>query len=220
MINNFDISTKYARDLFDIKNDKILEIEKEALENNIPIITREVLKYMLFIIQNNEYSNILEIGTAVGYSGVFLSKYAEMNNGSLTSIEIDEVRYNKAIDNFKKMEISLSNNKLILGDALNVLDTLDDKYDFIFIDASKGQYEKFFKKSYKILKKNGIIFIDNILFKGYVAEDIENTPKRYKTIVKRLKAFIELLEKEYNFVLLPFGDGIGLVKNKIRRDYE
>ena len=179
----------------------------------MPIITDEVLNYMIFTAKNMKAGNILEIGTATGYSGLFLAQVANENGGFLTTMEIDEKRYGKAVENFKKLGL-FEKNRMILGDALEEIPRLDKgiKYDFIFIDASKGQYLKFFEMSYELLNENGIIFIDNLMFRGLVAVKKEEIPKRYKTIVKRLKEFIEKLNEEYNFVLLPFGDGVGIVK--------
>ena len=213
MIENFIESSKYTQNLFKIKNEIVQEIKKESLEQNVPIITDEVLKYMIFTARNIKARNILEIGTATGYSGLFLAQIANENDGFLTTMEIDEIRYRKAVENFKKLGL-FEKNKMIFGDALKEIPKLDKnmKYDFIFIDASKGQYLKFFEMSYELLNENGIIFIDNLMFRGLVAADKEEIPKRYKTIVKRLKEFIEKLNEEYNFVLLPFGDGVGIVK--------
>ena len=213
MIENFIESSKYAQNLFKIKNKIIQEIKNESLDENVPIITDEVLNYMIFTARNIKARNILEIGTATGYSGLFLAQIANENSGFLTTMEIDEIRYGKAVENFKKLGL-FEKNKMILGDALKEIPKLNKnmKYDFIFIDASKGQYLKFFEMSYELLNENGIIFIDNIMFRGLVATDKEEIPKRYKTIVKRLKEFIEKLNEEYNFVLLPFGDGVGIVK--------
>ena len=213
MIENFIESSKYARNLFKIKNEIIQEIKNESLEQNVPIITDEVLNYMIFTARNIKTENILEIGTATGYSGLFLAQIANENSGFLTTMEIDEIRYGKAVENFKKLGL-FEKNKMILGDALEEIPKLDKnvKYDFIFIDASKGQYLKFFEMSYELLNENGIIFIDNLMFRGLIAADKEEIPKRYKTIVKRLKEFIEKLNEEYNFVLLPFGDGVGIVR--------
>ncbi len=213
MIENFIESSKYTQNLFKIKNEIVQEIKKEGLEQNIPIITDEVLKYMIFTARNIKARNILEIGTATGYSGLFLAQIANENDGFLTTMEIDEIRYRKAVENFKKLGL-FEKNKMVFGDALKEIPKLDKnvKYDFIFIDASKGQYLKFFEMSYELLNENGIIFIDNLMFRGLVAADKEEIPKRYKTIVKRLKEFIEKLNEEYNFVLLPFGDGVGIVK--------
>ena len=213
MIENFMESSKYAQNLFKIRNEIIQDIKNESLDENVPIITDEVLNYMIFTARNIKARNILEIGTATGYSGLFLAQIANENSGFLTTMEIDEIRYRKAVENFKKLGL-FEKNKMIFGDALEEIPKLDKnvKYDFIFIDASKGQYLKFFEMSYELLNENGIIFIDNLMFRGLVATDKEEIPKRYKTIVKRLKEFIEKLNEEYNFVLLPFGDGVGIVK--------
>ena len=213
MIENFMESSKYAQNLFKIRNEIIQDIKNESLDENVPIITDEVLKYMIFTARNIKARNILEIGTATGYSGLFLAQIANENGGFLTTMEIDEIRYGKAVENFKKLGL-FEKNKMIFGDALEEIPKLDKnvKYDFIFIDASKGQYLKFFEMSYELLNENGIIFIDNLMFRGLVTADKEEIPKRYKTIVKRLKEFIEKLNEEYNFVLLPFGDGVGIVR--------
>ena len=213
MIKNFIESSKYAQNLFKIRNEIIQDIKKESLDENVPIITDEVLNYMIFTARNIKAQNILEIGTATGYSGLFLAQIANENSGFLTTMEIDEIRYGKAVENFKKLGL-FEKNKMIFGDALEEIPKLDKnvKYDFIFIDASKGQYLKFFEMSYELLNENGIIFIDNLMFRGLIAADKEEIPKRYKTIAKRLKEFIEKLNEEYNFVLLPFGDGVGIVK--------
>ena len=213
MIENFIESSKYAQNLFKIRNEIIQEIQNESLEQKVPIITDEVLNYMIFTARNIKARNILEIGTATGYSGLFLAQIANENGGFLTTMEIDEIRYGKAVENFKKLGL-FEKNKMVFGDALEEIPKFDKnvKYDFIFIDASKGQYLKFFEMSYELLNENGIIFIDNLMFRGLVAVDKEEIPKRYKTIVKRLKEFIEKLNEEYNFVLLPFGDGVGIVK--------
>jgi len=213
MIENFIESSKYAQNLFKIRNEIIQDIKNKSLDENVPIITDEVLNYMIFTARNIKARNILEIGTATGYSGLFLAQLANENSGFLTTMEIDEIRYRKAMENFKKLGL-FEKNKMIFGDALEEIPKLDKnvKYDFIFIDASKGQYLKFFEMSYELLNENGIIFIDNLMFRGLIAADKEEIPKRYKTIVKRLKEFIEKLNEEYNFVLLPFGDGVGIVK--------
>ena len=213
MIENFMESSKYAQNLFKIENEIIQNIKDESLDENVPIITDEVLNYMIFTARNIKAENILEIGTATGYSGLFLAQVANENGGFLTTMEIDEIRYGKAVGNFKKLGL-FEKNKMIFGDALEEIPKLDKnvKYDFIFIDASKGQYLKFFEMSYELLNENGIIFIDNLMFRGLVAVEKEKIPKRYKTIVRRLKEFIEKLNEEYNFVLLPFGDGVGIVR--------
>lgn len=185
----------------------ILELEEFAKENNVPIVTKEVAEYLKFMVRSHKFKNILEVGTAIGYSGILMGQIAKENGGKLTTIEIDKERYDIAIENFKKANLSDSITA-ILGDACEEIKKIDDNFDFVFIDASKGHYLEFFKDSFERLNKNGIIFIDNIMFRGYLYKDY---PKRFKTIVRRLDEFIDFLYKNYNFVLLPFGDGIGIV---------
>ncbi len=217
MIENFIESSKYAQNLVSIKSEMLKDIERESLEEKVPIVTREVLKFMIFTAEGIKAQNILEIGTAVGYSGAFLAQIANRNKGQLTTIEIDGERYKRAVKNFEKMDL-LNKNKLILGDALEEIPKLNknEKFDFIFIDASKGQYMKFFQMCWELLNEKGIIFIDNLMFRGLVAENDGNTPKKYRTIVGRLKEFINKLNREHDFVLLPFGDGVGLVRKRLK----
>lgn len=193
------------------KDELILELEKYAAENNVPIVTKEVAEYLKFMVDMNRSQNILEVGTAIGYSGILMARAAQKYGGKLTTIEIDEERYKEANINFEKAGIK--NVKTILGDAGEEIKKLDEEFDFVFIDASKGHYREFFDDSYKLLKKDGIIFIDNIMFRGYLYKEY---PKRFKTIVRKLDEFITWLYEEFgeSFVLLPFGDGIGLLRKK------
>lgn len=200
MIENYLGASNFVRTLFK-EDDEIKELKKEALENKIPIVTEEVLAYMIYMLRLIGAKKGLEIGSAVGYSAYYLSKYVE-----LTTIEIDKKRYEIA-----KKVLKGRNVKIYNADACEILKNLDEKYDFIFIDAAKGKYLDFFKLCYDKLNYGGLIFIDNILFRAYVCEN--EYPKRYKTIVKNLREFINYLKK-YDFALLPFGDGIGLVRKE------
>ncbi len=216
MIENFESSSEYTRKLFRIDDKIIEEVEKESLGEKVPIITREVLNFMIFEANRIKAGNILEIGTATGFSGLFLARIANRNKGMLTTIEIDKERHEKAVENFRKAGL-LERNNLILGDALEEIPRLSmdkdaGKFDFVFIDASKGQYRKFFEMCYELLSDEGTIFIDNIMFRGMVAKDGEDVPKRYRTIIKRLREFIDELNRNNNFILLPFGDGVGIVR--------
>ncbi|WP_022819364.1 O-methyltransferase [Fusobacterium russii] len=189
-------------------NLKVLEeIEEDAKLNSVPIISREVAEYLKFIIRNTEnIKNILEVGTATAYSGITMLAEVQNRGGRLTTIEIDEVRFRIAKKNFENSE--LKGVRQILGDAVEEIKKLNENFDFIFIDAAKGQYKIFFEDSYKLLNEKGIIFIDNIMFRGYLYKEC---PKRFKTIVKRLDEFIDYLYENYNFVLLPISDGVGIV---------
>lgn len=198
---------QYLYDKIEEKDSILLELEQYAAEHNVPIITKEVAEYLKMMLRLKKCHHALEIGTAIAYSGIYIAREI---TGTLTTIEIDAERFEEAKKNFKKANIS--NVIQILGDATEQIKKIDESFDFIFIDASKGQYQKFFEDSYPKLNKNGFIFIDNILFRGYVCE--ENYPKRFKTLVRKLDEFISYLYKNHDFVLLPFGDGIGIVWKK------
>ena len=206
MLEELKEANEYIAGKIKEKDELILEMEAYAQEYNVPIVTKEVAEYLRFLVSSYKIKNILEIGTAIGYSGILMAKEIKENNGKLYTIEIDEERYNLAQENFKKS--GLSNIISIKGDALEEIKKINDTFDFIFIDASKGHYMEFFEDSYKLLNEGGIIFIDNIMFRGYLYKEY---PKRFKTIVKRLDSFIDYLYKrDDRFVLLPFGDGVGL----------
>lgn len=211
MLEELKDANSYIIGKIEEKDSLILEIEDFAHENNVPIVTKEVAEYLKFIVKTHKVKNILEVGTAIGYSGILMAKEIVGQDGKLYTIEIDEERYNQAQENIKKS--GLNNIISIKGDAVEEIKKIEENFDFVFIDASKGHYMDFFEDSIKLLNKNGIIFIDNIMFRGYLYKEY---PKRFKTIVKRLDSFIDSLynREDGDFVLLPFGDGVGLFYKK------
>lgn len=210
MLEELKSANEYIINKIKEENSLILEMEEYAREHNVPIVTKEVAKYLEFLVRSSKFKSILEVGTAIGYSGIVMLN--AMENGRLVSVEIDEVRFKEAESNFKKS----GHTDIVqhFGDAGEVIPTLTEKFDFIFIDASKGQYQKFFDDSYKLLNEEGVIFIDNIMFRGYLYQEY---PKRFKTIVKKLDSFIDYLYEHHDFVLMPFGDGIGLVRKGVKK---
>lgn len=211
MLEELKDANSYIIGKIEEKDSLILEMEDFAHENSVPIVTKEVAEYLKFIVKTHKVKNILEVGTAIGYSGILMAKEIVGQDGKLYTIEIDEERYNQAQENIKKS--GLNNIVSIKGDAVEEIKKIEENFDFVFIDASKGHYMDFFEDSIKLLNKNGIIFIDNIMFRGYLYKEY---PKRFKTIVKRLDSFIDSLYKreDGDFVLLPFGDGVGLFYKK------
>ena len=211
MLEELKDANSYIIGKIEEKDSLILEMEDFAHENNVPIVTKEVAEYLKFIVKTHKVKNILEVGTAIGYSGILMAKEIVGQDGKLYTIEIDEEIYNQAQENIKKS--GLSNIVSIKGDAVEEIKKIEENFDFVFIDASKGHYMDFFEDSIKLLNKNGIIFIDNIMFRGYLYKEY---PKRFKTIVKRLDSFIDSLynREDGDFVLLPFGDGVGLFYKK------
>ena len=207
MLEELKDANSYIIGKIEEKDSLILEMEDFAHENSVPIVTKEVAEYLKFIVKTHKVKNILEVGTAIGYSGILMAKEIVEQDGKLYTIEIDEERYNQTQENIKKS--GLNNIISIKGDAVEEIKKIEENFDFVFIDASKGHYMDFFEDSIKLLNKNGIIFIDNIMFRGYLYKEY---PKRFKTIVKRLDSFIDSLynREDGDFVLLPFGDGVGL----------
>ena len=199
----------------DDKNMNEFELEKikeKALENHIPIIMDDTLEVIAKILIEKKPKRILEIGTAVGYSAMCFSKYLA-EDGLIDTIERDEKRIEEAKQNFKKVEVE---NKINLyeGDAVEILPTLNEKYDVVFIDAAKGKYPFFLKEALRMLKQDGIIFADNILYKGYVMSDYNKHKQR--TAVTHLREYIKLTTEDprLNTEILEVGDGLAITKMK------
>lgn len=199
---------EYIRSILPEKNDHFTEMEKYAEENHVPIIEPEVAQLLKVQLKINKPKNILELGTAIGYSALIM---AEAHEGSLiTSIErrVDMIKL--AEDNIAKTKYK-DRIRILEGDAEEVLPTLTEEYDFIFLDAAKGQYMEFFNQCIKVLKPGGVIVSDNVLFKGMVATD-ELVIRRKKTIVKRLRAFLKYINdiEGYTSCVIPIGDGVAI----------
>ena len=188
------------------------KIKEKALENHIPIIMDDTLEVIAKVLTEKKPKRILEIGTAVGYSAMCFSKYLA-EDGLIDTIERDEKRIEEAKQNFKKVEVE---NKINLyeGDAVEILPTLNEKYDVVFIDAAKGKYPFFLKEALRMLKQDGIIFADNILYKGYVMSDYNKHKQR--TAVRNLREYIKETTENPNLEteILEVGDGLAISKMK------
>ena len=185
-------------------------IKKRALENYIPIIMDDTLEVIDKILKELKPTKILEIGTAVGYSAMCFSKYLG-KNGKIDTIERDEARAQEARENIKKVGVEDKIN-IYEGDAVEILPTLNDKYDMIFIDAAKGKYPFFLKEALRMLSDNGIILADNILYKGYVMSDYNKHKQR--TAVRNLREYIQEVKENPNLEtqILEVGDGLAISK--------
>ena len=188
----------------------IQDIKQKALEEHIPIIMDDTLEVIKEILLKENPKRILELGTATGYSAICFSNILN-NNVYIDTIELDETRANEAIQNIK--EIGLKNNiNVIKGNAVDILPTLNEKYDIFFIDAAKGKYPIFLKEALRLSNKGSIILADNILYKGYVMSDYNKHKQR--TAVRNLREYIkestddERLETE----ILEVGDGLAISK--------
>ena len=188
------------------------QIKQKALEEHIPIIMDDTLEVMGKILKDNKPKRILEIGTAVGYSAICFSIYLS-EDGLIDTIERDVERVEQANENIKKMRLE---NKIHIhsGDAVEILPTFTEKYDVIFIDAAKGKYPFFLKESERLLNPHGIIFADNILYKGYVMSDYNKHKQR--TAVRNLREYIKEVTENPNFEteILEVGDGLAISKRR------
>ena len=186
----------------------IKQVKKEALEMDIPIMEDDTINYIKKYIVENKVKRILEIGTAVGYSGLnYLSLDYDI---SLVTIERDENRYLKALQNFKEAGLE-SRVDIIFKDALEV--DINDKFDLIILDGAKGQNITFFNKFKKNLEPNGTIITDNMYLHGYVNKDEEDiTSRNLRALVRKIKDYHNFLEEneEYDSEILKIGDGIAV----------
>lgn len=184
------------------------KIKKSSLEQNVPIIMDETLEKIKEYLKNKRISKVLEIGTATGYSALCFAKLIE-KNGQIDTIERDEERIKIAKKNIKSMK---RENQIHIyeGDAVEILPTFNEKYDMIFIDAAKGKYPFFFEQALRLLNKDGIIFADNILYKGYVMSDYNKHKQR--TAVTHLREYIKNATQnpEIKTEILEVGDGLGV----------
>ena len=193
----------------------LIELEKikqKALEEHIPIIMDDTLQVIEERLKNNPLKRILEIGTAVGYSAICFCDFLD-EKGMIDTIERDEERIKQAKINIKKAEVEEKIN-IYEGDAVEILPTLDEKYDMVFIDAAKGKYPFLLKEALRMLDKNGIIFADNILYKGYVMSDYNKHKQR--TAVRNLREYIKEVSENPNLEteILEVGDGLAISRIK------
>lgn len=192
-------------------NRKELEkIKQKALEEHIPIIMDETLEVMKKYLLNKRPERILEIGTAVGYSAMCFTNFLA-ENGVIDTIERDVQRIEEAKENIKKVGVEEKVN-IYEGDAVEILPNLNEKYDVVFIDAAKGKYPFFLKESLRMIKPDGIIFADNILYKGYVMSDYNKHKQR--TAVRNLREYIKEVTENPNLEteILEVGDGLAVSK--------
>ena len=190
-------------------NKKELEIIKQkALEDHIPIIMDDTLDVVSKILIKAKPSRILEIGTAVGYSAICFSEYLQ-ENGSIDTIERDEERAKQARKNFKRVEVE-DKIQLYEGDAVEILPTLQESYDVIFIDAAKGKYPFFLEQALRKSHQGTVIIADNVLYKGYVMGDYNKHKQR--TAVRNLREYIAEITNDIRLEteILEVGDGLAI----------
>ena len=191
----------------------IIRLEIDNIRENIPIIRKGSQRIIRFMLEMKKPVDILEVGTATGFSAIFMLEFLS-KNAEITTIEKMEERAAKAEENFKKFD----KNKqitLVKGDATDILTQLVSKghtYDFIFMDAAKGQYINFFADVKKLLKCGGMLITDNMLQEGRLLDSRYTVVRRDRTIHSRMREYVNVLltDKEFETMLLESGDGMAV----------
>ena len=193
-----------------MNKEELEKIKQKALEEHIPIIMDDTLEVIEKYLEKEPPKKILEIGAAVGYSAMCFSEFLA-EGGSIDTIEREEERIAEAKENFKKVGVQ-DIITLYEGDAVEILPTLTGKYDMVFIDAAKGKYPFFLNQALRMLNPKGIIFADNILYKGYVMSDYNKHKQR--TAVRNLREYIKEVTENTNLEteILEVGDGLAISK--------
>ncbi len=210
-----DYMEQYLRELIPDNIGILKDLEDFALENGVPIVQKETGKFLQFITTLKKPKNILELGTAIGYSSILMNLTSGGSN-KIVTIERDEKMIQLANENIEKYNLQ-DNIQVLQGDCLEVLEGLNEKFDMIFMDAGKGHYNHFLPHCLRLLNEGGVIVADNVLFRGMVASK-ELVKRRKITIVKRMKNYLDIVSKDESLVttVIPMGDGIALT---MRRDY-
>ena len=195
-----------------MKQKQLEMIKYTALQNHIPIIMDETLEVMQAALQDNPPKRILEIGAAVGYSAICFSQFLA-EGGTIDTIEREEERIVEAKENIQVMGLE-DVIHLYEGDAVEILPTLEGPYDMVFIDAAKGKYPFFLEQAIRMLAPHGVIFADNILYKGYVMSDYNKHKQR--TAVRNLRQYIyDITENPlFDTEILEVGDGLAISRKK------
>lgn len=189
----------------------ILDIKEYAKEHNVPIMQDEGIEFICNYIKDNNIKNILEIGSAIGYSAIKFASVAD--DIKVTTIERDIDRYNEAVKNIKDSNLE-DRITIYNDDALDI--EIKGLYDLIFIDAAKSQYIKFFDKYKLNLSDNGVIISDNLSFHGIVENPSLTNNRNTRQLVGKIRKYITFLEenKEFNTTFYKYGDGISVSKKK------
>lgn len=188
-----------------------IELEAYAKEHNVPIMEIEGLEFLRKQIKENNTKSILEVGSAIGYSAMMMASLDP--EITITTIELDENRYLKAVDTIKRAKLE-ERVTLIHGNALETV--IEGKYDLIFIDAAKAQYTKFFERYESNLANGGIIVSDNLSFHGFVEDNTKKMSRNLRQLVGKIKRYIDWLKNNENYdtEFHTIGDGIAISKKK------
>ncbi len=204
----FPVQSEYLSHFADHKDALILEMEKYASKNNVPILDQNSAAFMEVLIKMLKPKRVLEIGTAIAYSSIRIARNLKKKS-VVHTIEKSKDNIALAKEYIKKSDVE---DKIMIldGNAADIMPTLDKKYDFIFLDADKNEYSKLFELSLALLKKGGVIMVDNLLWHGLAAA--EKIPPKFQTSTEFIRNFNkEFMERpELKASIIPVGDGLGI----------
>lgn len=209
----YDYMEQYIRSLIPESEGSLKELEDFAKENGVPIAQKETIKFLEVMVSMKRPLRILELGTAIGYSAIMMYNAAG-TKPHITTIERSEEMIKHATENIKRFNLD-DKIEILAGDCLEILEKLNEPYDLIFMDAGKGHYNHFLPHCLRLLKDEGVIIADNVLFRGMVASD-DLVKRRKITIVKRMRKYLDLVsqDKELVTTVIPIGDGIAVTKRR------
>ncbi|MBQ8309273.1 MAG: O-methyltransferase [Clostridia bacterium] len=200
---------QYTASLVKLNIDESLAARRvDALSRGIPVADEETLNFLLLTLEARQPKSILEIGTAIGLSGVAMLQACP--NAKLTTIELEEERYLEAKENFAKFGVENRVNAY-LGDAGEILSMMDGQFDFVFLDGPKAQYEKYLFDLKRLMKKGALLFSDDVLLYGWVSGE-QPTPQKRRSIVEKIRSYLTTLTNDNDFrtSVLNIGDGVAL----------
>lgn len=211
ILQGFDRINSYIRSLISDTDENLNAIYEDALSNGVPVIRPEAREFMRTQLLIKKPQKILEIGTAVGYSAVFMLTVLQ-NKSAITTLEMDSDRIQKAKSNISMMGME-DRITIIEGDALDTLKKLpSDEYDFIFVDAAKAQYINYISDVKRTAKKNAVIITDNVFMEGDVLESHFLVGKRNRTIHDRMREYLYAITHDgaLTTAVLSIGDGMAI----------
>lgn len=210
MFYSFELE-QYLGELLPEREPLFLEMEEQALKESIPVVTPPVGNYLAWLVKVSRASRILEVGTAIGYSTLWLAKGLEDREGTIITIDMNVDRATRAKEYFRRAGVQ-EKIQVHMGDARKILpDFKLGEFDFVFVDAAKGEYLDYLELVAPLVCHGGILVVDNVLFRGWVVPGSDFAPK-YDRMVGHLREFLKKLTQNPDFhtSVLPFGDGLAV----------
>lgn len=205
---------KYLEELLPLRDELLLEMEKVALEETIPVVTPAVGNYLQQLVEISGTRSILEIGTAIGYSTIYLARGVKGTDGKVLTIDMNKGRLIRAVEYIKRAGLEGS-VEFVTENALHYLPKISGQFDLVFIDAAKGEYLQYLELLVPLVSPGGLLVVDNVLFRGWVVPGSAFDSK-YDKMVESMRDFLKGLAKLPGFRLsvLPFGDGLAIARKE------